>query len=63
MLNSNENFAYHKAINFRDKYRLGNYCAKELIQILEMVEISERTKIKLIRTPFDNNDLAGFIGY
>lgn len=62
-LNSTVNFAYKKAINFRDKYGLGNYCAKELIQILGMVEISERTKVKLIRTPFDNHDLAGFIGY
>lgn len=55
--------AYDRAENFRDKYRLGNYCAKQLLEILDLLEITERINIKLIRTPFNNLNLAGFIGY
>ncbi|MBW9151349.1 ImmA/IrrE family metallo-endopeptidase [Clostridium estertheticum] len=55
--------AYDSAVNFRDKYDLGNYCAKQLLEILDLLEITERIRIKLIRTPFSNLNLAGFIGY
>ena len=55
--------AYDSAVNFRDKYGLGNYCAKQLLEILDLLEITERIRIKLIRTPFSNLNLAGFIGY
>ncbi|MBU3161783.1 ImmA/IrrE family metallo-endopeptidase [Clostridium frigoris] len=55
--------AYDRAVNFRDKYGLGNYCAKQLLEILDLLEITERISIKLIRTPFSNLNLAGFIGY
>lgn len=62
----NENFiklAYDRAVNFRDKYKLGNYCAKQLLEVIDRLEISERINIKLIRTPFSNLSLAGFIGF
>lgn len=55
--------AYEHARNFRDKYNLGNYCAKQLLDILDLLEQAERISIKLIRTPFKNLKLAGFIGY
>lgn len=55
--------AYDRALNFRDKYGLGNYCAKQLLEILDLLEITERISIKLIRTPFKNLNLAGFIGF
>jgi Zn-dependent peptidase ImmA (M78 family) len=55
--------AYDRASNFRDKYELGNYCAKQLLEILDLLEITERISIKLIRTPFKNLNLAGFIGF
>lgn len=55
--------AYERAKNFRDKYRLGNYCAKQLLEILDLLEKDERINIELIRTPFKNLKLAGFIGY
>ena len=56
-------FAEEMAINFRDKYGLGYYCAKQLMEILNLLEQNERIKIELIRTPFKNLKLAGFIGY
>jgi Zn-dependent peptidase ImmA (M78 family) len=62
----NDNFiklAYDRAINFRDKYKLGNYCAKQLLEVIDRLELSERINIKLIRTPFSNLSLAGFIGF
>lgn len=55
--------AYERAINFRDKYGLGNYCASKLLDILELLGKDERIKIELIRTPFNNLKLAGFIGF
>jgi len=55
--------AYDRALNFRDKYRLGNYCAKQLFEILDLLEITERISIKLIRTPIKDLNLAGFIGF
>lgn len=55
--------AYERASNFRDKYGLGNYCAKQIIDILNILELTERIEVKLIRKPFDNENLAGFIGY
>ena len=55
--------AYERAINFRDKYNLGNYCANQLLEILDLLEQDERINIELIRTPFKNLKLAGFIGY
>ena len=55
--------AYEQAKNFRDKYKLGNYCAKQLLDIIDLIEQAEMVNIKLIRTPFKNKELAGFIGY
>ena len=55
--------AYENAKNFRDKYGLGNHCAKQLLEILYLLEKDERINIELIRTPFKNLKLAGFIGY
>ncbi|ADL50537.1 protein of unknown function DUF955 [Clostridium cellulovorans 743B] len=55
--------AYDRAVNFRDKYGLGNYCANQLLEILDRLEITERISVKLIRTPFNDLNLAGFIGY
>ncbi|MCT4592948.1 MAG: ImmA/IrrE family metallo-endopeptidase [Anaeromicrobium sp.] len=55
--------AYERARNFRDKYNLGNYCANQLLEILDLLEQDERINIELIRTPFENIKLAGFIGY
>lgn len=55
--------AYEMARNFRDKYNLGNYCANQLLEILDLLEQDERINIELIRTPFKNLKLAGFIGY
>ncbi|WP_461207606.1 ImmA/IrrE family metallo-endopeptidase [Clostridium sp. DL1XJH146] len=55
--------AYERARNFRDKYELGNYCANQLLEILDSLEKDERINIELIRTPFKNLKLAGFIGY
>lgn len=57
------NLAHDRALNFRDKYGLGNYCAKQLFEIIDLLEINEKISIKLIRTPFKNLNLAGFIGY
>lgn len=62
-LNEFLNIAHDRAVNFRDKYGLGNYCAKQLLEILDLLEKTERINIKLIRTPFNNSNLAGFIGY
>lgn len=55
--------AYECARNFRDKYGLGNYCAKQLLDILDLLEQAEIINIELIRTPFKNEKLAGFVGY
>lgn len=55
--------AYNHAVNFRDKYQLGNNCGKHIFDILELLEKIEKTTIKLIRTPLNNLDLSGFIGY
>ena len=55
--------AYEKARNFRDKYGLGNYCADQLLEVLDLLGKDERINIELIRTPFKNLKLAGFIGY
>lgn len=55
--------AYEHAKNFRDKYGLGNYPAKQLVDILDALEQSERIEIKLIRTPIRDLNIAGFIGY
>ena len=55
--------AYGRAVNFRDKHGLGDYCAKQLLEILDLLETTEKVSIKLIRTPFKNLNLAGFIGY
>jgi Zn-dependent peptidase ImmA (M78 family) len=54
---------YELAINFRDKHQLGNYCSNNLLNILEILEEYEQIKIELIRTPFNNKKLAGFIGF
>lgn len=58
-----ESIAYEHAINFRDKYRLGNYCAKQLLEIIALLEVTERVSIKLIRVPFNNENLSGFIAF
>lgn len=55
--------AYERARNFRDKYELGNHCANQLLEVLNLLEKDERINIELIRTPFENLKLAGFIGY
>ena len=55
--------AYERARNFRDKYGLGNYCASHLLEVLDLLEKDERINIEIIRTPFKNLKLAGFIGY
>ncbi len=55
--------AYERARNFRDKYGLGNYCATQLLEVLDLLEKDERINIELIRNPFKNLKLAGFIGY
>lgn len=58
-----ESLAYEKAIDFRDKYRLGNYCAKQLLEIIDLLEVTEKASIKLIRVPFDIENLSGFIAF
>lgn len=58
-----KSLAYEQAINFRDKHRLGNYCAKQLLEIIALLEVTERVSIKLIRVPFNNENLSGFIGF
>lgn len=58
-----QEIAYERARNFRDKYSLGNYCANQLIDILNLLGKDERINIELIRAPFENLKLAGFIGY
>lgn len=55
--------AYEKARNFRDKYGLGNHCGIQLLEVLNLLEKDERINIELIRMPFENLNLAGFIGY
>jgi Zn-dependent peptidase ImmA (M78 family) len=55
--------AYERARNFRDKYGLGNYCANQLVDVLDLFGKDERINIELIRVPFANLKLAGFIGY
>ncbi|OAA85089.1 ImmA/IrrE family metallo-endopeptidase [Clostridium coskatii] len=62
-LNDSLNIGYERAINFRDKYGLGNYCGKNLLDILSRIEEYEKISLKLIRTHFSNLKLAGFIGY
>lgn len=57
------NLAYQDAKNFRDKLNLDNYCAGQLLKIIDRLQITENVCIKLIRTPFKNIDLSGFIGY
>lgn len=58
-----KSLAYEAAINFRDKLELGNYCAKQLLEIINLLQVTENVIIKMIRTPFENLDLSGFIGY
>ena len=55
--------AYSRAINFRDKYELGNYCGKQIIDVLSLIEKMENIKIKLIRTPLNDMNISGFVGY
>ncbi len=58
-----KSLAYEAARNFRDKLELGNYCAKQLLEIIDKLQVTENVSIKTIRTPFENLDLSGFIGY
>lgn len=62
-MNDLRKVAYELARNFRDKYNLGSYCANDLLEILDLMEKYEKINIELIRTPFKNLNLAGFIGY
>ncbi|MFQ9247079.1 MAG: ImmA/IrrE family metallo-endopeptidase [Clostridium paraputrificum] len=63
LLNDFKKIAYSRAVNFRDKYELGNYCGKQIIDILSLIERMENIKIKLIRTPLNDMNISGFIGY
>ena len=58
-----KSIAYEEAINFRDKHELGNYCAKQLLEIIDLLKVTEGVPIQIIRTPIDNEDLSGFIGF
>lgn len=58
-----KSLAYEQAINFRDKHELGNYCAKQLLEIIDLLQTTERVPIKIIRTVFNNENLSGFIGF
>lgn len=58
-----KSIAYEEAINFRDKHELGNYCAKQLLEIIDLLKVTEVNPIQIIRTPIDNEDLSGFIGF
>lgn len=58
-----KSLAYEAARNFRDKLELGNYCAKQLLEIIDKLQVTENVSIKTIRTSFENLDLSGFIGY
>lgn len=58
-----KSIAYEEAINFRDKHGLGNYCAKQLLEIIDLLKVTEGVPIQIIRTPIDNEDLSGFIGF
>lgn len=58
-----KSIAYNSAINFRDKHGLGNYCGKQLLEIINLLQVTEKNKIKLIRAPFANENLSGFIAF
>jgi len=58
-----EKIAYELAEKFRSKYDLGNYCGKNIIDIIEKFSLDCEKSLKLIRKPFDNERLAGFIAY
>lgn len=63
ILSESLSIGYERAINFRDKYNLGNYCGNNLLDILNRIEEYEKINLKLIRNPFNNLKLSGFIGY
>jgi len=55
--------AYDMANRFRKDNGLGIYCGRTILDIVDKLNIGQAKQIKLIRRPFSNGRLAGFIAY
>lgn len=55
--------AYDLANRFREAHGLGVYSGKMILNIVDKLKIVENKQIQLIRRPFNNGRLAGFIAY
>lgn len=51
------------ANKFRETHGLGFYCGKTILNMVDKLKIIEDKQIQLIRRPFNNERLAGFIAY
>ena len=54
---------YDIANRFRKTHGLGDYCGKTILNIVDKLSIVEGKQIQLIRRPFNNDRLAGFIAF
>lgn len=55
--------AISKANKLRTDYSIGNYCGRSLFQLIEKMKLTSKNSIHLIRLPFKEIDISGFIGY
>lgn len=52
----------NKANELRQQYNLGNYCGRNIFDVIEKLVIDGNNPL-FFRLPFQNNELAGFVGY
>lgn len=61
-MNEYNNIIKNRIRELRQQYSLGNYCGRSIFDFIEKFE-TDRANIVLFRLPFENNNLAGFVGY
>lgn len=58
-----ERIAIGKADGLRTEYSLGNYCGRGLFSLIEKLKLASGNRIHLIRLPFKEVNISGFIGF
>lgn len=61
-MNEYNNIIKSRIRELRQQYNLGNYCGRSTFDFIEKFE-TDKGNIVLFRLPFENNNLAGFVGY
>lgn len=61
-MNEYNNIIKNRIRELRQQYNLGNYCGRSIFDFIEKFE-TDKGNIVLFRLPFENNNLAGFVGY